>query len=196
MKYLYRIGGWLAFVLILLQVLVGLISWILTAAMPETFVHSLSSPEGIRWFFGSFVDNLASPLLVWILLAAVAYGTLHESGLLRFDHSEYRQRIALRLVLLELVLLVVVILMLTMVPQAILLNVTGGLMDSSFSRSIIPYICFSVIVMSISFGLMSDKFKGVEGVFRAASCGIAMAAPLMIIYLLVVQLYYSILYLI
>ena len=189
------IVGWLALVLLCLQIMLGIVSWVLTAAMPEQFLRSLLSAEGIRWFFGNFVENLCSPVLVWLLLIALAYGALHGSGLLCFERSEYRQRIALRLVLLELVVFTLVMLALTIVPHAILLNVMGGLIDSSFSRSILPYVCFSVIVMSISFGVMSDKMKSVGEVFHALSSGIGKAAPLFLIYVLAVQLYCSVVYL-
>lgn len=190
-----KIGGWLALILLCMEILLGLVSWILTAAMPEQFLRSLLSAEGIRWFFGNFVENINSPVLVWLLLLALAYGALRNSGLLAFDRSEYRQRIALRLVLAEFVLFVLLMLALTIIPHAILLNVMGGLWDSSFSRSILPYVCFSVIVMGVSFGVMSDKLKGVDDVFRALYSGIGQAAPFFLIYLLAVQLYCSIKYL-
>lgn len=190
-----KIGGWLVVVLASMQVVLGLVSWILTAAMPEQFLRSLLSAEGIRWFFGNFVENLNSPLLVWILLIALAYGALRDSGLLSFDKSEYRQRIALRLVVLEFIIFVLLMLALTVIPHAILLNVLGGLVDSSFTRSILAYVCFSVIVMSISFGIMSDKLKGVEDVFQALTSGIGKAAPFFLFYVLAVQLYYTIIYL-
>lgn len=195
MKYVYKIGGWVALVLAALQLLLGIVSWILTAAMPEDFVHSLLSPEGIRWFFGSFVDNLSSPILIWLLLVSMAFGAVHASGLFHFDRAVYRQRIALRLVLIELVLSVGLMLVLTMVPHAILLNVMGGLWDSSFTRSLVPYLCFVTIVMGISFGVMSDRLKSVEEVFQGMTSGIGMMAPLFLIYVLVNQLYHSIVYL-
>ena len=190
-----KIGGWLALVLICLQIMLGIASWVLTAAMPEQFLRSLLSAEGIRWFFGNFVENVSTPVLVWLLLIALAYGALHSSGLLSFKRSEYRQRIALRLVLLEFVAFTLLMLALTIVPHAILLNVMGGLMDSSFSRSILPYICFAVVVMSISFGMMSDKLKNVGDIFHALSSGVGKAAPLFLLYVLAVQLYCSVMYL-
>ena len=177
------------------QVLVVLASWLLTAAMPDDFLRSLTSPEGIRWFFGSFADNLASPWLVWLVLVSVAVGTLRESGLLQYDRSEYRQRTALRLVLVELVLAVALMLALTLVPHAILLNVLGGLLPSSFSRGIIPYICLSVVMMSLSYGVMSERLKGIRAIYRAMNEGIRLMAPAFLFYVLLMQLYCSIKYL-
>lgn len=101
-----RICGYAMFLLILAQIVLVLASWLITAAMPDVFPRSLLSPEGIRWFFGTFTANLQSPWLVWLLLISIAWGTLRASGLLNYDPKVYRQRNALRLVCLEFVLFI------------------------------------------------------------------------------------------
>ena len=189
-----KILAWTALVLCLSQVALILASWLLTAAMPDAFMHSLLSAEGIRWFFGRFQDNVASPILVWIILCSVAYGCCREGGLLHYDASQYRQRVALRFVGFELVVSLVVISLLTLLPHAILLNVMGAIFPSSFSNSIIPYCAFTVTVMGCTFGVMSDRLKTVTAVFEAMTSGIAKGAPLMILYVLASQLYYSVLF--
>ncbi len=190
-----KICAYAMLLLALAQIVLVLLSWLITAAMPEAFPHSMLSPEGIRWFFGSFTENMESPWLVGLLLICIAWGTLQTSGLLHFDRTIYRHRNALRLVLIELVLFVAVILLLTVVPHAILLNVMGGIEASSFSRSILPYICFAVIVMSLSFGAVSNRLQGIEAMGESLSEGIRMAAPYFVIYILANQLYSSIEYL-
>ena len=82
-----RICGYAMFLLILAQIALVLVSWLITAAMPDVFPRSLLSPEGIRWFFGTFTANLQSPWLVWLLLISIAWGTLRASGLLNYDHN-------------------------------------------------------------------------------------------------------------
>ncbi len=190
-----KIMAYIALALVIAQVLLVLTSWLITAAMPEIFDHSLLSAEGIRWFFGRFQDNLASPLLVWLLLISIALGALQRSGLSRFDASEYRQRIAMRLVGIELIIFLAIIMALTLVPHAILLNVMGELYPSSFSMSIVPYVCFVVMFTSISFGMMSGKLKGIENVFGALTIGISRMSPLFVIYVLAMQFYYSLMFL-
>ena len=190
-----KICAYAMLLLALAQIVLVLLSWLFTAAMPEAFPRSMLSPEGIRWFFGSFTENMESPWLVGLLLICIAWGTLQTSGLLHFDRTIYRHRNALRLVLIELVLFVAVILLLTVVPHAILLNVMGGIEASSFSRSILPYICFAVIVMSLSFGAVSNRLQGIEAMGESLSEGIRMAAPYFVIYILANQLYSSIEYL-
>ena len=61
------------------QVMLFLVSWLVTAASPETNMRSLLSNEGIRWFFGSFTDNVAVQPLVWIIVLAMAWGMVTES---------------------------------------------------------------------------------------------------------------------
>ena len=190
-----KICAYAMLLLALAQIVLVLLSWLITAAMPEAFPRSMLSPEGIRWFFGSFTENMESSWLVGLLLICIAWGTLQTSGLLHFDRTIYRHRNALRLVLIELVLFVAVILLLTIIPHAILLNVMGGIEASSFSRSLLPYICFAVIVMSLSFGAVSNRLQGIEAMGESLSEGIRMAAPYFVIYILANQLYSSIEYL-
>ena len=66
-----RVLSYAVILLLIAQVLLVLVSWLLSASMTEG-VHSLLSSEGIRWFVGQYVNMLASPLLVWLLLLSMA----------------------------------------------------------------------------------------------------------------------------
>lgn len=187
--------AWLAFLLAVGQVLLILASWLLTAAMPDSFSRSLLSAGGIRWFFGRFVDNIESPLLVWLLLLSFVYGVVDHSGILHYKASEYRQRIAMRLALLEGIFFILLMLALVMAPHAILLNVMGGLFPSSFSASLVPYCCFSLMVMSVSYGVMSDRLKSIVAVYEALVSGVGRLGGVFLLYLLIAQLYHIILFL-
>lgn len=189
-----KVLAYLALSLGIAEVVVILVSWLLTAAMPESFTHSLTSPEGIRWFMGHFVDYLTSAWLVWLVLISITIGVVKQSRVLHFDHTQYRQRTALRLMLIELCIFVGVMLALTLLPHAILLNAVGALFPGPFSQSIIPYICFSVMVMSMSYGIMSESIKGISQVYDAMNQGIRLLSPCFLFYILVMQLYTSILY--
>ena len=187
--------AWLAFLLAVGQVLLILASWLLTAALPDSFSRSLLSAGGIRWFFGRFVDNIESPLLVWLLLLSFVYGVVDHSGILHYKASEYRQRIAMRLALFEGIFFILLMLALVMAPHAILLNVMGGLFPSSFSASLVPYCCFSLMVMSGSYGVMSDRMKNVVSVYEAIVSGTGKSGGLLLIYVIGAQLYHSIIFL-
>ena len=186
-----KVLAYVALALGLAQIGIMLTAWLLTAAWPEDFTRSFLSAEGVRWFFGKFQTNLASPVLVWLLVCSIAWGAYRQSHIREYDRREYRQRFAMGGMVFELSLLA-----LTMLPHAILLNVMGGLLPSSFSQSIIPYCAFSVTFACCSFALISGRVKGVEGVFRMLTSGIESAAPLFVIYVFATQLICSILYLV
>ncbi len=190
-----KIAVYTATVLCLAQIVLVLASWLITAAMPEYFAHSLLSSEGIRWFFGGFVNRLASTYLVWLMLASMTYGAVKECGIFSLAMEEYRQRVALRLVIAEFVLFVVILLVLTFSPHAILVNSLGELFPSPFSRSLVPYVCFAIIVMSLTFGWMSEHLKGLEAFFDAMSVGLRIASPVFLLYVLAVQFFCSVVYL-
>ena len=71
-KYLPHI----ALSLFLAEIMLILLSWLLSAAMPNSGIRSLLSGEGLRWFMGHFGNILATPQLAWLLLAAIAVGAL------------------------------------------------------------------------------------------------------------------------
>ena len=189
MKIDRRLAAWLVCVLLLAELILILVSWLLSATMTEG-VRSLLSSEGIRWFFGSFVGIMASPLLVWLLLSLIALGSLQKSGLLAMQQS-YREKVALRSALLLLILYVVVILLLTVTPNAFLLSITGSLFPSAFSRSLVPVIAFGIVLMSISFGVMSGRINSLPAVLETLSFGISKGAELFVLYILIMQLYES-----
>ena len=189
MKIDRRLAAWLGCVLLLAEVILILVSWLLSATMTEG-VRSLLSSEGIRWFFGSFVGIMASPLLVWLLLSLIAWGSLRKSGLLAMQQS-YREKVALRSALLLLILYVSVILLMTVTPNAFLLSITGSLFPSAFSRSLVPIIAFGIVLMSISFGVMSGRINSLSAVLETLSSGISKGAELFVLYILIMQFYES-----
>jgi len=179
--------------LLLAELLLVILSWLLSATRMED-VRSLLSSEGIRWFFGNFTEMVASPLLVWLLLGLCAWGCLQRSGLLSllaFSPLTYREKVAMRVSLVFLVIYVVIIALLTLMPHAILLSATGSLFPSAFSRSLVPIVCFGLCLVSLVFGLMSGRLRGFADLLDALSTGIAQGAPLIIVYLFAIQLYES-----
>lgn len=192
----HKILAWTALALGVGQIAIMLTAWLLTAAWPEYFTRSFLSAEGVRWFFGKFQSNLASPVLVWLVVCSIAYGAYRCSRIQEYDKREYRQRFAMGVAVFELSVFVLVMLALTVLPHAILLNVMGTLIPSSFTQSIIPYCAFVITVVCCSFGLISGQVNGVEGVFRMLVCGIEYGAPYFVIYVFAAQLFYSILYVI
>ena len=187
-----RLGMLMLFLLLAEAVLI-LISWILSAVRIEG-VRSLLSGEGIRWFFGSFTSMIASPWLACLILLLIALGCLQKSGLVSQPHTSYRDRMALRITVVFLVLYVGVILLLLAVPHAVLLSSTGNLFPSPFSRSIVPLLSFGILLVSITFGFVSGRFQTLSHVLEALSFGCRNGAPLFIFYILLIQLFESLMF--
>lgn len=172
------------------QLLLLLVSWLLSAAFPASGIRSLLSSEGLRWFMGRFAYLMATPMLVWLLLGAMAFGCLWRSGLLQRP-SNYRERRALMLSLLLLALIVAVMLLLTIIPHAVLLSAVGGLWPSPFSSSLVPVLAFCITLVSACYGLVSGRFIGIADVYESLLHGIRQGAPLVLFYLLLMQIYES-----
>lgn len=189
---------WISFAVVALavaEVLLVLMSWLLSATMTED-VRSLLSSEGVRWFFGSFTTMLAKPWLVWLLLLSMGSGCLWKSGLSaifsrRSAPVTYRERVALRLVITLIVLYVSIIILLTAIPHAMLLSATGRLFPSAFSRALLPVITFGIIFISCVYGIVSGRFASLADAVASLSFGIATAAPLFLLYILAAQFYES-----
>lgn len=175
--------------LLLAEVLLILLSWILSATMTEG-VRSLLSGEGIRWFFGCYTGIVASPPLAWLVLLLIAAGCMRQSGIMRPQQS-YRDRMALRAALVFLALYIGVILLLTAMPHAVLLSATGSLVPSPFSRSLVAVVAFGLVLLAVVFGVMSGRLRTLADVLDSLSEGIRRGAPLFIIFILAMHLYAS-----
>ena len=181
------------------QVLLFMVSWLISAASPETTVRPLLSNEGIRWFFGTFVDNVATPPLVWLLVTLIAYGTVSKSQMMEALHKSrrkrtYRQTFALRIVLVQFLVFVFVVIAVALVPHAALLSVTGELFPGPFARCVIPALAFFLFVAAATYGLLAGVFRGLAEVMQAACEGITKAAPLIVLFIVVSELFFSFLY--
>ena len=190
-----RLFGILALLLAVAQVVAVIGSWLVAAAMPQAAMRSLLSAEGIRWFFGHFTQSLATPLLVWLVLGLIACGTLRASGLLALRRPlGFRERFALRVVAAEGAVVVVIMLLLTMLPQAILLSATGGLMHSSFVHSLVPVACFTFTAMSVTYGVTVGRLHGLADIFGAMVSGFNKAGVFFVFYILIAGLYRSVVF--
>ena len=189
-KYHQRLG-WLCLVTVIAETLLVILSWLLSAMRVEG-IRSLLSSEGIRWFFSSFSDLVASPVLVCLLVLMCALGCLQKSRVTTIFSGKksinFRDRLALYVALAFLLIYVVIILLLTLMPHAILLSATGHLFPSAFSRSLVPIIAFGISIFSVAFGLMSGVMRNLSDILQALSFGIAKGAPLLVFYLFAVQL--------
>ncbi len=168
------------------------LSWLLSVKIGED-VHSLLSSEGLRFLFGDFVNQLLNPMLIWLLLLAMAWGCASHSGITdMIGHPLSRHSRQPLIFILALFLLIVgVILLLTVAPQAVLLSSTGAIWPSPFSRALIPIVAFGLLILSAAYGMLSRRYLSFSDVCQSVMAGIAKAAPLLLLYVLFMQLYAS-----
>ena len=205
--------GYIVLVLLVSQLALILLSWLVTAAFPELPMRSVLSSEGIRWFFGSFVSNQLSPLLIYFIMAVMAVGACVRSRLydaLRETLSNtrsslttssnhqhkvhYREKVGLRIALVEFIVYVIIMILLTAIPHAILLSVTGQLFPSSFSSSFIPSLSLIIIIMSLTYGVASGTIDSVAKMHKVLVGGLEVGSRLVPTYVVGIQLYMSIRY--
>jgi aminobenzoyl-glutamate transport protein len=185
-----KVLPYVACALIVVQLLLVLVSWIWSAAVPASGVRSLLSGEGIRWVLGQFAQLLATPVLVWILLLAAAFGSIRASGMLKWQHT-YRASRARIVTVLFLVVYIGIILLMTAIPHAVLLSADGSLWPSPFSASLVTLVSFGLMASALIYGTVAGSFLSLADVTQALVRGIQWAAPLLLLYILLAQLYFS-----
>jgi aminobenzoyl-glutamate transport protein len=171
------------------ELLLALVSWILssTTALP---VRSLLSSEGIRWFLGNYSEIVYSPLLVWILLLSMLYGTIVECGIFT-PSGNVRERMGRRASIAVGLLYIIGVSILIVAPHAILLSATGSLFPSPFSKALIPLIAFGGVLCAVIYGLTARSFCSLSDIVNAMLTGISKCAPLLLVYLLIMHCYES-----
>lgn len=187
--------------LVLLQTAVILGSWLWTAAVPETAVHSLLSSGGIRWLLGTFTDNLSHPVLVWMVLADIAVGCCAASGLwaaLRASVAgprlEPQQKSGLKAAAGLAAVELAVVLLLILPKRAILLSSTGHLFPSSFPAAVVPVAAFMTVTSAIAYGLFSGQLHNYCDVFHSVCHGTRLLKDLLPVYVLGMELICSVAY--
>ena len=195
--------GIIALILIGFQLLLFLGSWLVTASFPEVSVRSLLSGEGFRWFEGEFVANLKTDFLIWMLLFFTTAGVFKSSGLYTLissllhhrhplQHLRYRERVAIRTVLVEFILYIACFILLTCLPQPVLLSVTGSFFPSALTEGLVPSICFIFAVTSVSYGAACGIFKNLQDIYNAFANGFGLFGKFFPFYLIIVELVKSV----
>lgn len=191
--------GIVAVILIAVLFLMILISWLISSAMPNTQVRSLLSSDGIRWFLGHLTDHICSPVLVWIILLTISYGTLKSSGfqdaMLRVIRGDgkilFRERFSLWVTVIEVVVIIAIYVPLVALPHPILLSSTGNLFPSPFSRSVIPVIAMTIVFTSLSFGIVSRQIQSLASAIHIMTSAFSYVSPIIVLYLIATVLLHT-----
>ena len=147
-----KILPYIALSLALAEVVLMLLSWLLSAAQPASGVRSMLSSEGLRWLMGQYSMMLSMTLLSCLLLAVIAIGCFLRCGITKIFQTSrvsYRSQRALLMGVAVLLACIGVMLLLTVTPHAILLSATGDLFPSPFSASLIPVFLFYILIIQL-----------------------------------------------
>ncbi len=186
----------LAFALSLTECVLVAASWVASILLPECGVRSMLTGEGIRWFIAQFTHGLFSPVPLWIVVWAMAAGCASGSGIVKAITGRhrpllYRERAALCFSMAIVVVFVATMTLLTLPPQAVLLNATGGLFPSPFSSAIVPATALCVCAASVAYGFTSGSLQTLTAIYVSLVKGMRKGTPLLFLYILLIQIYYS-----
>jgi len=183
-------------ILAVLEAVLAIGSWVLSVLCPVIGIRSLLDGEGIRWFFAHFSDMVASPVLAWLVVGSSAVGCAVDSGVVYVLHrcSLFRERVAVSFALVAVIVYVAFVVVLVASPHAVLLSASGRLYPSPFSMSFVPIVSFGFVLLSVVYGVASGRYLSVVSIFHSVFVGIERAAPLFALYVVVAQLYYSVMF--
>ena len=199
LRHIYKV---VAIILLLMQTLLALFSWVAESVFPQLGLRSLLSGDGIRWTLGHFSNHVSTPLLLWVILVASGVEVMKESGLwqllcmllsrkVRRSQLSYRERFAFQMVIVIILVSLAVVFLLTCLPEAVLLSVTGSLLDGIFLSSLVPLLFIIVCAMSLVYGYFGGKTPTTDSMFASLHKGISDAAPLILLYVMAAVLWYS-----
>lgn len=188
-----RVYNFIITVLLVSHVVLFVGAWLFAAAFPDAGIRSLLSGEGIRWVFSNFVSSLQTPLLIYIILFFMAYGCVRGCGILLLADSSggitYRQRLALGMALAFAVIYVCMIVILTCIPHALLLSVTGELWPSPFSAALVPVVSIGIMCIAVVYGGVSGSFHSFSDIITVLCGGISSASYVIFLYVISMMLY-------
>lgn len=189
-------------VLLIVLIAIVLFSWIANAA--GFHIRSLLSAEGIRWSFVHSVNNAGMQGLVYVILTLSACGAVLHSGMwetliqLIFPNPlrpvALRQKRALFYVLFIICLCLVSLITLLLMPESILLSVTGRFYPSPLSQGIVLSLNISIIIVSLAFGAMSNRFRSTSELIHTFYYGFERFASFITVYILMAYIYFCLSY--
>lgn len=193
MKHSNNTSARIAIVLLVIQLMLMLVSWLINAAAPHLPLRSLLSSEGVRWLFGNFTQNVLSPVLAYAIYVSAAYGVF-KSCLMKKRNNDGnnipKNSIWSKWHLLMIIPLGVLA-VLTIPRHAILRGVDGTLCSSSFFRALIPIFATLVIIWAIISGASKGNIKNVYQAYRMMAQGCKELAWWLPVYVIAIELWES-----
>lgn len=104
------------------------------------------------WMHGT--ARVASPLLTHALMILIAIGSIIHSRLFRHHDVD-----AIWTSIVVATICIISLILLAVLPSSPLIGVTGSLYPSPWVDGLIPALCTSAVIISITFGLVSGKIN-------------------------------------
>ncbi len=181
------------------QLLVILISWVVSVLFPTLEVNSLLGGEGLRWLLSSYEKNTNTPLLFYLLLTCFAIGSLFSSGvahrLLHITSCNRDERWGITLFLVIVFVAVVLCVVYALYPLSFLLSVNGTIYPGPYLPAALIALSMAIVLGSFLYITITVPFHSMASrLMRMMTIGLVTVVPLVIIYFQTMELICSILY--
>ena len=117
------------------------------------------------WMHGT--ARVASPLLTHALMILIAIGSIIHSRLFRHHDVD-----AIWTSIVVATICIISLILLAVLPSSPLIGVTGSLYPSPWVDGLIPALCTSAVVISITFGLVSGRINTLRTLLDNLTYGI------------------------
>lgn len=117
------------------------------------------------WMHGT--ARVASPLLTHALMILIAIGSIIHSRLFRHHDVD-----AIWTSIVVATICIISLILLAVLPSSPLIGVTGSLYPSPWVDGLIPALCTSAIIISVTFGLVSGKINTLRTLLDNLTYGI------------------------
>ena len=117
------------------------------------------------WMHGT--ARVASPLLTHALMILIAIGSLIHSRLFRHHDVD-----AIWTSIVVATICIISLILLAVLPSSPLIGVTGSLYPSPWVDGLIPALCTSAVVISITFGVVSGRINTLRTLLDNLTYGI------------------------
>lgn len=175
--------------LVVIELLLIIASWMVSASHPELGLRNVISPQGARYFLGHYAEIVATPLLSYIIFIAMTAGCIRGSGIMKARPGQ-----ALYISLGALTIFIVLYALISLPQHAIMRSATGQLLSttSPFVSSIIPVGSAFLTLTAALYGMLEGHFQTLTELCQSLFKGIATATPLLLYYIMLTQIYYTI----
>lgn len=167
------------------QILVILVSWIVSAVFPAYGFNSLLSGSGVRWLLTCWQNSGCSEMITAFLFGAFFLGAFVWSGLPKkitsFRSYGYDEKFAVMMFFFVMIVGVAACLFFALYPHSPLLGITGTLAAGPFLKASFFVLGSALLGGSVAFSLLSGRIQSWEDAACVLVYGLKAVAPLTVV---------------